>query len=216
MAIGTTTMAIIGIAGAMASAYGSFRQAQVQQQQARAQAEVAKANQDIALQNQQLAEDQARKEARQGYEDQLRTRQEAARIIGQQRAAAGASGAQVDLGGTLDWTLETAEKGEVDALNAYQQGLDAAYNKKLEAWNYGNQAGQYGAQASAYKSQANSISPWLAGGTSLLGGLTQVGMGFGKDLWGVGSASSGLKFGGKSASSVLKKSVWGSGSNWLK
>lgn len=189
MAVGTTTLAVLGVAGALAGAYGSFRQAQAQQQQARQQAEVARANQKIALQNQQLAEEQARAEARQGYEDKIRTRQQTAMIIGQQRAAAGASGAQVDTGGTLDWTLETAEKGEVDAINAFQKGLDAAYNRKVEAWNYANQAGQLGAQAAAYSSQANSISPWLAGGTSLLGGLTQVGTGFGKDLWGVGSAT---------------------------
>lgn len=123
---------------------GSIRQARAQSEQMEYQA-------DVARQNQQLAEQQAGAERRQGYENMITQRQETARLIGRQRAAAGASGAVVDVGSNLDLQADTAAQGEIDAINVYNQALDRAYNYDVQAVNYGNQAAAYDASASSAK-----------------------------------------------------------------
>ena len=123
---------------------GSIRQARAQSEQMEYQA-------DVARQNQQLAEQQAGAERRQGYENMITQRQEAAKLIGRQRAAAGASGAAVDVGSNLDLQADTAAQGEIDAINTYNQALDRAYNYDVQAVNYGNQAAAYDASASSTK-----------------------------------------------------------------
>lgn len=123
---------------------GSIRQARAQSEQMEYQA-------DVARQNQQLAEQQASAERRQGYENMVTQRQETARLIGRQRAAAGASGAVVDVGSNLDLQADTAAQGEIDAINVYNQALDRAYNYDVQAVNYGNQAAAYDASASSAK-----------------------------------------------------------------
>lgn len=110
----------------------------------------------------------------------VKKRQEVAGVIASQRAAMGASGAQVDRGSFLDLELDTAEKGEIDALALYQRGLDAAYNTEVQGWNYGQ-------QAKAYEFQADNINPgWAAAGTAI-GGLAAIGSNYGERLWGGGS-----------------------------
>lgn len=123
---------------------GSIRQARAQSEQMEYQA-------DVARQNQQLAEQQTSAERRQGYENMITQRQETARLIGRQRAAAGASGAVVDVGSNLDLQADTAAQGEIDAINVYNQALDRAYNYDVQAVNYGNQAAAYDASESSAK-----------------------------------------------------------------
>ena len=72
-----------------------------------------------------------------------------------QRAGAGASGAQVDAGGNLDRVLDTAEKGEMDALSLQQQGADAAYNQQLRAWGLRNQAESASLEAQYLRGRGN-------------------------------------------------------------
>lgn len=142
---------------------GSIRQARSQSEQMEYQA-------DVARQNQQLAEQQAGAERRQGYENMITQRQETARLIGRQRAAAGASGAVVDVGSNLDLQADTAAQGEIDAINVYNQALDRAYNYDVQAVNYGNQAAAYDASASSAK-KAGYIN---ALGTAI-GGIAEMG-----------------------------------------
>ena len=142
---------------------GSIRQARAQSEQMEYQA-------DVARQNQQLAEQQASAERRQGYENMITQRQETAKLIGRQRAAAGASGAVVDVGSNLDLQADTAAQGEIDAINTYNQALDRAYNYDVQAVNYGNQAAAYDASASSTK-KAGYINAF---GTAI-GGLATMG-----------------------------------------
>ena len=142
---------------------GSIRQARAQSEQMEYQA-------DVARQNQQLAEQQASAERRQGYENMVTQRQETAKLIGRQRAAAGASGAVVDVGSNLDLQADTAAQGEIDAINTYNQALDRAYNYDVQAVNYGNQAAAYDASASSTK-KAGYINAF---GTAI-GGLATMG-----------------------------------------
>ena len=122
--------------------YSSIRQGKAAQSQADYQAKVAKQNQD-------LAEQQASAERMAGYEEAQATRRRAAQVIGSQRAAAGASGAVVDFGSNLDLQADTAGQAEIDAINAYNKGIDSAYNSQIQAWNYGQQATAYEASGQA-------------------------------------------------------------------
>ena len=100
-------------------------------QTAKTQSAQAKYQADVARQNQKLADQQAGAQRRQGYENMIAQRQETAKLIGRQRAAAGASGAAVDVGSNLDLQADTAFQGELDAVNAYNKGLDAALIRRF-------------------------------------------------------------------------------------
>ena len=95
-------------------------------------------------------------------------RQETARLIGRQRAAAGASGAVVDVGSNLDLQADTAAQGEIDAINVYNQALDRAYNYDVQAVNYGNQAAAYDASASSTKKARPMHSSHAIGGSGVV------------------------------------------------
>lgn len=165
--IGPETLVAMSLAGSALSAgigvYSSIQNGKQQQAQANYQAAVAE-------QNQKLAEEQASAERWTGHEAAQTQRQKAARIISSQRAAAGASGAAVDFGSNLDLQADTAAQGELDAINAYSKGLDAAYNSQIQSWNYGN-------QASAYRASGNSAAQagYLNAASTAIGGIADVG-----------------------------------------
>lgn len=137
MALSTGALTAISIASMVASTgmgvMSSIQQGKARQAQAEYQA-------DVARQNQQLAEQQASAQRKEGYDNMVAKRQETAKLIGRQRAAAGASGATVDVGSSLDLQADTAAQGEIDALNIYNQASDKAYGTQLQGWNYGQQA----------------------------------------------------------------------------
>ena len=181
MAIATGTAAAISaamaLAGTAAGVMGAARQAQAQRQQAQYQAKLAQRSAAIAEQNAQAAEAEAAAERREGAENAAKKRQEAARIIGAQRAQAGASGARVDEGAALDRVLDTAERGELDALAQRQKSEDAAHNQDLRAWSYRNQAQGSELEARALKEKAES--DYLGSiRTTLLNGAARTGRNF--------------------------------------
>ena len=167
MAISATALTIASMAATAVSTglgvVSSLQQSKAQQAQAEYQA-------DVARQNQELAEQQASAERKAGYENMIAKRQETARLIGRQRAAAGASGAAVDVGSNLDLQADTASRGEIDAISLYNQGLDRGYNSEIQAWNYGSQAEAYDSQASA--AGANG---WMSAAGTALGGIASIG-----------------------------------------
>lgn len=167
--------AAVALIGSAMSAYSRYQQGQAQQRQADFQSKMAQRNAQIAEQNAQMAEQEGREAKRIGYENAVRKRQEAARIIGSQRAAFGASGAQADQGAALDLALDTAEKGELDAFQLRQQGLDTDYNKRIEAWNFREQGAGQQLQGQLFGMQSQSYTPWLSAGGTLLQGAGQAG-----------------------------------------
>lgn len=184
---------VVGGLGAVGSAYSSYQQGVAQQNAARQQAtqamlqgmmenESAQFQANVATMNAEMAEEEGKEAKKIGYDNAQKARLQAAQMIGGQRSAMAASGAQVDQGAFLDLTLDTAEKGELDALALNEQGLWADYNKRLEGANMranatgmataGSMALAKGnAQSSLFNAQANSYSPWLSAGTSLIGGM---------------------------------------------
>lgn len=201
----SATAAVLAIAGTVTSTAMSM---QAQQKQAEQQKASANYQADIANKNQELAQEQAASVKRQGYDDAQRQRLKAAGMIGTQRAIAGASGITVDTGSNLDLIMETAEKGEIDALAIQQQALDKSHNLQIQGWNSGQ-------QAAAYAWQADSIDPTAGMIGTALGGLAKAGSNFGSGLWGgkAGGSTTTLKDLNTSAT----KSVWGKGfsTNWM-
>lgn len=162
---------------AIAAIAGTVMTASAQQQQAQQQKASAEYSAEVAQRNQDMAQEQAASVKRQGYDDAQRQRLKAAGMIGTQRAIAGASGITVDTGSNLDLTMETAEKGELDALAIQQQSLDKAHSLQIQGWNSGQ-------QAAAYSWQANNLDPTNAMIGTALGGLAKAGSNFGSGLWG--------------------------------
>ena len=180
MAIATSTAAAISaavaLAGAAVGTVSSIQQAESRRQQAEYQSKVAERSAQQAEQSATLADDAARQEKQAGYEAAVKKRQEAARIIGGQRAQASTSGAQVDAGSQLDLNLDTAEKGELDALAQEQQGNAAAYNQQVRAWNLRNQA--TGATLNAENLGSHAQTDYLGLTTTLLNGASRMGRNF--------------------------------------
>ena len=169
------TSAVVGVIGVLGSAYGAYQTSQAQQQQADYQSKMANYNAQVAEKNAQLAEEQGRQAKKEGYENKLKKRQEVAGLIGEQRAAQGAGGTVVDVGSNLDLTLDTTEKGEIDALALEQQGLDKDYQSRLQAWNYRAQGAADASASKQYSAVSGSINPWASAGSTLIGGLANVG-----------------------------------------
>lgn len=163
-------------AAAVAALAGTGMSMIGQQQQAQQQKASAEYSAKVAEQNQELAQEQAASVKRQGYDDAQRQRLKAAGMIGTQRAIAGASGVTVDTGSNLDLTMETAEKGELDALAIQQQSFDKAHNIEIQGWNSGQ-------QAKAYAWQADNLDPTAGMIGTALGGVSKAGSNFGSALW---------------------------------
>ncbi len=197
MAVGTTTMAIIGavtaVASTAASVYASYEQQEAQRQaaeqeeqaaraQAQYQQDMAEYNAKIAETNAERVEEEGRALKRDAYDNSVRKRQEAQQIIGQQRALQSASGAVVDAGSNLDLNLDTAEKGEIDAFHLREQGAWQDYNKRVEAWNYRQQAAEAETdRLSQSYIPTQSYTPLIGKSTtSLLKGLNDTASTFGK------------------------------------
>ncbi len=188
-AISGTTAAVISAVSIAASLAGTAMSAMAQQQAAQRQAEQQEAanryQQKIAERNRDLAEEQARAARKEGYDAAVKKRQEVAGIIGAQRARQGASGIGVDTGSALDLNMDTAERGEIDALALQQQGLDKARNLEIQAWNSNANAQGYAWAADNVSSGNNG----LATAGTILGGIGKAGSMFGSNLWGGGGAA---------------------------
>lgn len=180
MAIATGTAAMISaavaLAGAAAGTASAVRQAESGRRQTEYQSKLAARNAQQAEQSAQTADAAARQERLEGYEAAQAKRQEAARLISAQRAKTGASGAQTDAGATLDKNLDTAEKGEIDALSAERQGRNNAYAQDLRAWSLRNQSAESAGKADFIGSRAETDYLGLTG--TLLNGASRVGRNF--------------------------------------
>lgn len=112
------------------------------------QSNTAKANQRMANQQAEIVQQQSRAQ-------QEETKRRGALVLGQQQAAAGASGIDTGSGSLLDVQADTDQQIQYDVLKT-------KYNGNLQSWQYRTQAAQFGQSAS------NSL---LAGGISAGGSL---------------------------------------------
>lgn len=171
-----TVMAVLAVASTAMGAFGTIHQGAYQQQQAATQEALARRDAQMAEQNARLAEEEGREARRNAHDDAQRARLEAARMIGQERAASAVAGAQVDTGSALDLNLDIAERGEVDALRRIEQGDQEDYRQRLRAGQYTVQA----QNALVRADQASSAAHFgrINTGVSLLSGALQQGKGY--------------------------------------
>lgn len=174
--ISSAIAAAVAIAGAAMGTAASLRQEQARSNQENYQSKLAERNAKQAELNAQAADAAARSEIRQAQDDAQAKRREAARLIGAQRARTGAAGAQVDEGSSLDQALDTAEKGEIDALSTEQGGREAAYGHKLQAWNLRSQAQDAHTAAALHSRRAET--DYLGQVRTLLNGMGRMGSNF--------------------------------------
>lgn len=156
----TVPVAIGAMAGATAlSAYGNY------QQQAAANAS-AKYQAKILERNAGIAERQAQESERVGFLAESKHRARVSQIRGSQRAGYAGAGVDVSAGTPVGVAEQTELMGDLDA-------LEIRYQSALEAWAARNQASGMLSQASLLRSSM--ASPWLAAGSTLLGGAAQIG-----------------------------------------
>lgn len=166
--------AALAVAGTAVSAYGMYQNAQAQNAASQNAAAQARYQSQVATQNANMAEQAAREDRYQGYLNSEAQKRKTLQVIGEQRAAEGASGAVVDSGSFMDVTLDTTERGTLDALALQHQGDIQAWKDEIQATNYKNQSALQSASAAAYGSQYHD--PLMAAGGSLLQGAGQIGM----------------------------------------
>lgn len=173
----TTSLVMMGVSTALA-AVGSYTSSQQQKSQLEYQNQVASNEAIVANQNADIAEEQGRQEARTGYENKLKKRQEVAGVVGSQRAIQSASGVMLDTGSFMDLQLDTVEKGEIDASIMEQAGFDNQYKYGVQAQNFRTQASSLESQSHYLGNSAGSINPFLSAGTSIVGSAANMGMSY--------------------------------------
>lgn len=134
--------------GAIASAYAAKSAARNQEKAAKFNAKMAQLAKVDAIRRGQVAE-------------QLE-RQKTSALVGHQKALLAGSGAAIGEGVTALIIEDTLATGELNALQARNNGA-------REAWGYETQAAQFGFEADAARQQGG-----VAFGASLLGGASQI------------------------------------------
>ena len=148
------------VAGTIMGAGGAYSQASGQRSALQYEASVARSNAQIAgwqasdaVRNGQIAEEN----------QDLKT----GSIMGSQRAALAANGVDLGSGSANDVLTTTQFMGNRDALQIHD-------NAMMQAWGYRTQQQNYLDNASHLDNMASTINPWMAMGTSLLTGATNV------------------------------------------
>lgn len=121
-----TAAAIAGAAGGGVSAFGSYESGQAKAAADSYQAQVAANNAKIAEQNSKLDIQSGETAA---FNQGLKTRA----IVGQQKAAQGASGIDVNTGSASDVRAATAGTGMLDALTIRSDAAKKAYADEVQA-----------------------------------------------------------------------------------
>ena len=147
-------------AGAAASAVGSYYGARSQQITARGAADIA----DINAGQSELA---AQQELARGNAQVAAVTMRAGQVKGAQRTALAANGVDLGVGSAAEVLTSTDIQKEEDINTITANAVRAAWGQRMQATNFTN-------EALTKRAGADSISPGMAGFTSLLGGATQV------------------------------------------
>lgn len=159
-----STIAIVTAASsAVVGGVSAYESGQAQRQAGEYQAAVARNNQVLAEQNAQA------EEARGRVLEEAKRNETANRQSGI-RAAAGASGLDVNTGSPLRLQEDTALLGEQDALTVRNNAMRAAHGFRVQGMNYGAQA-QLDMMTAENASRAGALGAW----SSIIGGASSVG-----------------------------------------
>jgi len=154
----------IGVISAIGSAgmgaYGAYQSSQANKQAAAYQAQIARNNATIA-------EWKAKDTEERGRTAEIDYRVKVEGFKGDQRAKLAAQGFDINEDDPLDILADTAGLGERDALTIRS-------NTEREAWKNRLDAQNATAQGVMFQAKSDAESPFLAGATNLLGGVSSV------------------------------------------
>ncbi|MEC5161722.1 MULTISPECIES: virion core protein, T7 gp14 family [unclassified Janthinobacterium] len=181
----------ITAAGAISSAGAAYGQAQNQRSSLEYQASVAQSNAAFA-------EASASDAVRSGQTAEENHALKTGALFGAQRAQLAANGVDLGSGSANEILTTTKFMSERDALQIHD-------NAMMQAWGYRTQASSYVVDAQRAEGAADTISPWMAAGTSLLTGASNV-----ASQW---DAKANLKGTADFGTTVKNKwsSMWGNG-----
>lgn len=160
----TQQEALIGIG---LQTFGALNSAQAARNKAANDQAMANYQSQVAENNAQLAGYQAQQEELIGQTQEQNVRLRGAQTYGAQRASLAANGVDLGEGSANEILASTAYLNERDALTTRDNAL-------RRAWGYKVQAQNLTSSSRAYSAAADSISPDMAGATSLLGGAAGV------------------------------------------
>lgn len=146
--------------GAISSGIGAFSSALAKRAEMQGAA-------DIADLNARLAETAAQSELRRGQDAVGQATARAGQIKGSQRAALAANGVDLGEGSAAEVLTSTDIMKEEEAHGITAQAVASAWGYRTQATNYQN-------QARSARASAKSISPLMAGASSLLGSGGQI------------------------------------------
>lgn len=146
----------LGAIGTGLSAYSSYQNQEAANDAADYQTKIAQYNAGIA-------ENQAQDAEHRGEIEEKQHRLRVSQFKGSQRAKAAGSGVMVDLGSTMDVLDDTDYFAEQDAMTIRENAAREAYGYRAQAQNY---------TMEGKLAQKTKRSPWMAAGTSLLGGAS--------------------------------------------
>ncbi|WP_244511635.1 MULTISPECIES: hypothetical protein [unclassified Rhizobium] len=104
-------------------------------QQAQATKKASDYNAQVAEMNAKISDRQARDSIERGKQEEQQKRFQTAQLEGRQRAAMAANGVDLSFGSPLDTIVDTAEMGEIDALNIRTNSYREAYANKVQGAN---------------------------------------------------------------------------------
>lgn len=161
--VGTVASTAVGVVGQMQQAAAAKKAAAYQAQVAQNNAAIAERNRTVALNNQQTSlrnaeiarADAAAAEAAGAQTrtiEALKTRE----TLGRQKAAAAASGLDVNSGSAVDIRAGTAGMGMVSDMNIRDDVARKAYNLRIKGKDYETEAETFGLQAESFGLGADS------------------------------------------------------------
>lgn len=155
--------------GAITGAMGAGQSASAAKLQATQQSQTLLYQEQVSKNNAQIAEWQAQDALRQGQQQEVQLRLQAAGLRSEQRVGYAASGVALDSDTVINTMVSTDYMTEVDAATIRNNAANAAWGYQVQRNSYLDHAiaARYGADA--YQSQADSISPGKAVFSSLLG-----------------------------------------------
>jgi hypothetical protein len=168
------TGSIFAIGGAVTGAIGSYYAAQNQKAQLDSQASSMRFQSEISQLNAAQAEFTAQQILRAGQQKQGQIGLRAGKIKSSQRASMAARGIDLGVGSAVETIATTDLMKEIDMLTVNADTVRSSEAARLQRQNYLTASAMQDVSASNLAASGDSISPFMAAGSSILGSAGSV------------------------------------------
>jgi hypothetical protein len=168
------TGSIFAIGGAVTGAIGSYYAAQSQKAQLESQSLSMRFQSDISQLNAAQAEFTAQQILRAGQQKQGQIGLRAGKIKSSQRASMAARGIDLGVGSAVETIATTDLMKEIDMLTVNADTVRSSEAARLQRQNYLTASAMQDVSASNLAASGDSISPFMAAGSSILGSAGSV------------------------------------------